>query len=73
VSRVWRLRSGLVDEIGGHDAAIQYAAKQAKLGRIGNTGIHEVRTFGQRLLGQQLEVRSVTGQQPPLDNYHLIR
>jgi len=27
---------GLVDEIGGLDAAIQYAAKQAKLGEVGN-------------------------------------
>lgn len=44
---------GLVDEIGGIDAAISYAAKQAKLGN--NWRIQEypeVRTFEQRLLGQ---------------------
>lgn len=44
---------GLVDEIGGVEAAISYAAKQAKLGN--NWRIQEypeVRTFEQRLLGQ---------------------
>jgi len=51
--RVWLRRSGLVDEIGGLDAAIQYAAKQAKLGEDWELQEYpEVRTFEQRLLGQ---------------------
>lgn len=54
---------GLVDEIGGLDAAIQYAAKQAKLGEDWELKEYpEVRTFEQRLLGQlSKEVRSVLG------------
>jgi protease-4 len=54
---------GLVDEIGGLDAAIQYAAKQAKLGEDWELQEYpEVRTFEQRLLGQLTrEVRSVLG------------
>ncbi len=44
---------GLVDEIGGVDAAISYAAKQAKLGNDWQvTEYPEVRSFEQRLLGQ---------------------
>ncbi len=44
---------GLVDEIGGIDAAISYAAKQAKLGNDWRIQEYpEVRTFEQRLLGQ---------------------
>lgn len=66
---------GLVDEIGGLDAAIQYAAKQAKLGENWELKEYpEVRTFEQRLLGQlSREVRSVlgsdraSGQLPPPD------
>ena len=54
---------GLVDEIGGLDAAIQYAAKQAKLGEDWELKEYpEVRTFEQRLLGQlSKDVRSVLG------------
>jgi protease IV len=44
---------GLVDEIGGIDAAIAYAAKQAKLGNDWEvTEYPAVRSFEQRLLGQ---------------------
>lgn len=44
---------GLVDEIGGIDAAISYAASQAKLGNDWRIQEYpEVRTFEQRLLGQ---------------------
>ncbi len=44
---------GLVDEIGGVDAAIGYAAKQAKLGNDWQVKEYpEVRSFEQRLLGQ---------------------
>jgi protease-4 len=44
---------GLVDEIGGIDAAISYAAKQAKLGNDWQvTEYPVVRSFEQRLLGQ---------------------
>jgi len=44
---------GLVDEIGGIDAAISYAAKQATLGNDWRIQEYpEVRTFEQRLLGQ---------------------
>lgn len=44
---------GLVDEIGGIDAAISYAAKQAKLGNDWQaTEYPAVRSFEQRLLGQ---------------------
>jgi len=64
---------GLVDEIGGLDAAIQYAASRRSWERIGNCKSILVRTFEQRLLGQRLEVRSVLSSITPLDNYHLIR
>ena len=52
---------GLVDEIGGLDAAIQYAAKQAKLGSDWELQEYpEARTFEERFLGQLTkEVRSV--------------
>jgi len=55
--RVWSgieaEKIGLVDEIGGIDAAIQYAAKQAKLGDDWKLQEYpEPRTFGERLLGQ---------------------
>ncbi|PSB35072.1 signal peptide peptidase SppA [Chlorogloea sp. CCALA 695] len=44
---------GLVDEIGGIDAAISYAAKQAKLGNDWQvTEYPAVRSFEQRLFGQ---------------------
>ena len=51
---------GLVDEIGGLDAATLYAAKQAKLGDDWELQEYpEVRTFEERLLGQLTkEVRS---------------
>ena len=54
---------GLVDEIGGLDAAIQNAAKQAKLGNDWEMQEYpEVRTFEERLLGQLTgEVRSILG------------
>ena len=54
---------GLVDEIGGLDAATLYAAKQAKLGNDWELQEYpEVRTFEERLLGQLTrEVRSVLG------------
>jgi len=64
---------GLVDEIGGLDAAIQYAAKQAKLGEDWELQEYpEVRTFEQRLLGQLTRGQKCPGSNP-LDNYHLIR
>ena len=55
--RVWSGVSakeiGLVDEIGGIEAAISYAAKQAKLGNDWQvTEYPTVRSFEQRLLGQ---------------------
>jgi protease-4 len=44
---------GLVDEIGGLDAAIQYAAKLAKLGNDWELQEYpEARTFAERFLGQ---------------------
>lgn len=44
---------GLVDEIGGFDAAVSYAAKQAKLGNDWQIQEYpEARTFEQRLFGQ---------------------
>jgi protease-4 len=54
---------GLVDEIGGLDAAIQYAAKQAKLKNDWELQEYpEVRTFEERFLGQlKDEVKSVLG------------
>ena len=54
---------GLVDEIGGLDAAIGYAAKQAKLGNDWELQEYpEVSSFTKRLLGQFTdEVRSVLG------------
>lgn len=54
---------GLVDEIGGLDAAIQYAAKQAKLGNDWELQEYpEVSTFTERLLGQLAsDVKSVIG------------
>ena len=54
---------GLVDEIGGLDAAIQYAAKQAKLGNDWELQEYpEVSTFTERLLGQLAnDVKSVVG------------
>jgi len=56
------------------DAAIQYAAKQAKLGELGTAKYPEVRTFEQRLLGQRLtRGQKCPGSGNPLDNYHLIR
>jgi len=63
--RVWSgvaaKQIGLVDEIGGLDAAIQYAAKQAKLGNDWELQEYpEVRTLEERFLGQLTdEVRSV--------------
>ena len=65
--RVWSglaaKQIGLVDEIGGLDAAIEYAAKQAKLEN--NWELQEypqVRTLEERLLGRLAgEVRSVLG------------
>ena len=55
--RVWSgvaaKQVGLIDEIGGVDAAIQYAAKQAKLGDDWELQEYpEVRTFSARLLGR---------------------
>ena len=55
--RVWSGRSakqvGLVDEIGGLDAAVQYAAKQAKLGDDWKLQEYpEARSFEQSLLGR---------------------
>jgi protease-4 len=65
--RVWSglaaKQIGLVDEIGGLDAAIQYAAQQAKLGNDWQLQDYpEVRTLEERLLGRLTgEVRSVLG------------
>jgi len=64
--RVWSglaaKQVGLVDEIGGLDAAIQDAAKQAKLGNDWELQEYpEVRSFEQRLLGRLAgDVRSST-------------
>jgi protease-4 len=54
---------GLVDEIGGLDAAIQYAAKLAKLGDDWELQEYpEARTFAERFLGQLAgDVRSTVG------------
>lgn len=62
--RVWSgvaaKQIGLVDEIGGLDAAIQYAAKEAKLGSDWELLEYpEVRTLEERFLGQLSEVKSV--------------
>lgn len=69
--RVWSglaaKQRGLVDEIGGLDAAIQYAAKQTKVG--GDWKLQEypeVRSFEQRLLGQ-LSGEQSSQQSTPLD------
>ena len=65
--RVWSgvaaKQVGLVDEIGGVDAAIEYAAKQAKLGNDWELREYpEVRTFEERLLGRLVgEARSAVG------------
>ncbi len=74
---------GLVDEIGGLDAAIQYAAKQAKLDSDWELQEYpEVRTFEERFLGQLTkEVRSIlssdTGQlispDPLTAEFHKLR
>ena len=66
---------GLVDEIGGLDAAIQYAVKQAKLGNDWELQEYpKVRSLEERFLGRLTrEVKSVigsdrtTGQIPPSD------
>jgi len=66
--RVWSglaaKQIGLVDEIGGLDAAIQYAAQQAKLGNDWQLQEYpEVRSLEERLLGRLTgEVRSVLGE-----------
>ena len=54
---------GLVDEIGGLDAAIQYAVKQAKLGNDWELQEYpEARTLEERLLGRLTrEVKSIIG------------
>lgn len=54
---------GLVDEIGGLDAAIQYAVKQAKLGDDWELQEYPgTRTFAERFLGQLAgEVKSAVG------------
>jgi protease IV len=61
---------GLVDEIGGLDAAISYAATQAKLGE--NWKLQEFPkggTFEERLFGKAAEeVRTTLGIQPSKDN-----
>jgi protease-4 len=58
---------GLVDEIGGLDAAIQYAAQKAKLGD--NWDVQEFPrydSFSQRLLGQAVdETRAALGVEKP--------
>lgn len=65
--RVWSgvaaAEIGLVDEIGGLNAAIQHAAKQAKLGEDWQLQEYpEVRTFEESLLGQLSgEVTSLLG------------
>ncbi|MTJ06456.1 MULTISPECIES: signal peptide peptidase SppA [unclassified Anabaena] len=58
--RVWSgtaaKQIGLVDEIGGLNVAIEYAAKQAKLGNDWELEEYpQVRTFGERFFGKQLE------------------
>jgi protease-4 len=65
---------GLVDEIGGLDAAIGYAAKQAKLGNDWELQEYpEVSSFTKRLLGQfAAQARTVLGSDSTSDNYHLI-
>jgi protease-4 len=66
--RVWSgiaaKQIGLVDEIGGLDTAIEYAAKQAKLGNDWELREYpEVRSLEERLLGKLSgEVRSVFSQ-----------
>ncbi len=66
--RVWSglaaKQIGLVDEIGGLDTAIEYAAKQAKLGNDWELREYpEVRTLEERLLGKLSgEVRSIFSQ-----------
>ena len=66
--RVWSgiaaKKIGLVDEIGGLDAAIEYAAKQAKLGNDWELREYpEARTLSERLLGRLSgEVRSIFSQ-----------
>lgn len=66
--RVWSgiaaKKIGLVDEMGGLDAAIEYAAKQAKLGNDWELREYpEARTFSERLLGRLSgEVRSIFSQ-----------
>jgi protease-4 len=74
---------GLVDEIGGLDAAIQYAAKQAKLGSDWELQEYpEARTFEERFLGQLTnEVRSIlssdaeqlTSPDPLTAEFHKLR
>ncbi|AUT02371.1 signal peptide peptidase SppA [Nostoc sp. CENA543] len=63
--RVWSgvaaKQIGLVDEIGGLNAAVEYAAKEAKLGK--NWQLQEYpkeSTFGERLFGQTVENISTT-------------
>ena len=65
---------GLVDEIGGVDAAISYAAKQAKLGNDWQvTEYPPVRSFEQRLLGQLgNEARLRLGGEAPLKSTDLL-
>lgn len=66
--RVWSgiaaKQIGLVDEIGGLDSAIEYAAKQAKLGNNWELREYpEVRSLSERLLGNLSdEVRSIFSQ-----------
>ncbi|PPS40934.1 signal peptide peptidase SppA [Chroococcidiopsis sp. TS-821] len=63
---------GLVDEIGGLDAAIQYAAAQAKLGN--DWQLHEypeVRTFEARLLAQLASGIRLMMQDYPLERSSL--
>lgn len=65
--RVWSglaaKQIGLIDEIGGLDAAIQYSAKLAKLGEDWELQEYpEVRTFEESLLGRLVgEARSAVG------------
>lgn len=63
--RVWSgvaaKQIGLVDEIGGLNAAVEYAAKQAKLGK--NWQLQEYpkeSTFGERLFGRTVDEISTT-------------
>jgi protease-4 len=58
--RVWSgtaaKQLGLVDEIGGLNVAIQYAAKEAKLGNDWELEEYpQVSRFGERLFGQKLD------------------